>query len=140
MALEQTLSIIKPDAVEKNLIGQINARIEACGLKIIASRMLQLDKIRAAGFYAEHQERGFFQELVDFMSSGPLLVQVLQGDDAINQYRLLMGATDPQQAEQGTIRSDFADSINANAVHGSDSQTTAMREISYFFSADEICI
>lgn len=139
MALEQTLCIIKPDAVKKNLIGKITAKIEAQGLKIIAARMIRIDDKQAADFYAEHKERPFFQSLVDFIAGGPVIVQVLQGESAINVYRTLMGATDPQQAEPDTIRALYADSIEANAVHGSDSPASATREIPFFFSADTIC-
>jgi nucleoside-diphosphate kinase len=133
MATERTLSIIKPDAVAKNVIGQIYSRFEGSGLKIIASRMMQLSRAEAEGFYAVHRERPFFKDLVDFMISGPVMVQVLQGDNAILKNRDLMGATDPKKADKGTIRADFADSIDANAVHGSDSPETASAEISYFF-------
>ena len=139
MALERTLSIVKPDAVGKNHIGAICARFEAAGLRIVASRMLRLDAERAGGFYAEHRERPFFPALIEFMSSGPLVVQVLEGENAIALNRELMGATTPQQAAPGTIRADFASSIDANAVHGSDSPTSAAREIAYFFAASEIC-
>ena len=139
MALERTLSIVKPDAVGKNHIGAICARFEAAGLRIVASRMLRLDAERAGGFYAEHRERPFFPALIEFMSSGPLVVQVLEGENAIALNRELMGATNPQQAAPGTIRADFASSIDANAVHGSDSPTSAAREIAYFFAASEIC-
>lgn len=133
MATERTLSIIKPDAVAKNVIGQIYSRFEGSGLKIIASRMMQLSRAEAEGFYAVHRERPFFKDLVDFMISGPVMVQVLQGENAILKNRDLMGATDPKKADKGTIRADFADSIDANAVHGSDSPETASAEISYFF-------
>lgn len=139
MALERTLSIVKPDAVGKNHIGAICARFEAAGLRIVASRMLRLDAERAGGFYAEHRERPFFPALIEFMSSGPLVVQVLEGENAIALNRELMGATNPQQAAPGTIRADFASSIDANAVHGSDSPASAAREIAYFFAASEIC-
>lgn len=133
MALERTLSIIKPDAVAKNVIGQILARFENAGLKIIAARMLHLSQGEAEGFYAVHRSRPFFKDLVDFMVSGPVMVQVLEGDNAIQKNRDLMGATDPKKAAQGTIRADFAQSIDANAVHGSDGPETAKTEISYFF-------
>jgi nucleoside-diphosphate kinase len=133
MATERTLSIIKPDAVAKNVIGQIYSRFEGAGLKIVASRMTQLSRAEAEGFYAVHRERPFFKELVDFMSSGPVMVQVLEGPNAIQKNRDLMGATDPKKADKGTIRADFADSIDANAVHGSDAAGTASVEISYFF-------
>jgi nucleoside-diphosphate kinase len=133
MATERTLSIIKPDAVAKNVIGQIYSRFEGAGLKIVASRMTQLSRAEAEGFYAVHRERPFFNDLVDFMISGPVMVQVLEGSNAIQKNRDLMGATDPKKAEKGTIRADFADSIDANAVHGSDAAETASVEISYFF-------
>jgi nucleoside-diphosphate kinase len=133
MATERTLSIIKPDAVAKNVIGQIYSRFEGAGLKIVASRMTQLSRAEAEGFYAVHRERPFFKDLVDFMISGPVMVQVLEGPNAIQKNRDLMGATDPKKAEKGTIRADFADSIDANAVHGSDAAETASVEISYFF-------
>jgi len=139
MAVERTLSIIKPDAVAKNVIGEIYSRFEKAGLKIVAAKMLHLDDEKAGGFYAEHKERPFYKDLVAFMTSGPVVVQVLEGENAIAQNRELMGATNPQEAEAGTIRADFASSIDANAVHGSDSATSAEREVSYFFSADEIC-
>lgn len=139
MALERTLSIVKPDAVGKNHLGAICARFEAAGLRIVASRMLRLDAERAGGFYAEHRERPFFPALIEFMSSGPLVVQVLEGENAIALNRELMGATNPQEAAPGTIRADFASSIDANAVHGSDSPASAAREIAYFFAASEIC-
>ena len=135
MTIERTLSIIKPDAVEKNVIGQIYSRFENAGLKIIAARMAQLSRAEAEGFYAVHRERPFFKDLVDFMISGPVMVQVLEGDNAILKNRDLMGATDPKKADKGTIRADFADSIDANAVHGSDAPETAKVEISYFFPA-----
>jgi nucleoside-diphosphate kinase len=133
MALERTLSIIKPDAVAKNVIGQIYTRFENAGLKIVASRMVQLSRAEAEGFYAVHRERPFFKDLVDFMISGPVMVQVLEGEGAIAKNRDLMGATDPKKADKGTIRADFADSIDANAVHGSDAAETAQVEIAYFF-------
>jgi nucleoside-diphosphate kinase len=138
MAVERTLSIIKPDAVRKNAIGQICARFEAAGLKIVAMRMMWLSRAEAEGFYAVHRERPFFRDLVDFMISGPVLVQVLEGDNAIAKNRELMGATDPKKAAKGTIRADFADSIDANAVHGSDAADTARTEIAYFFPASQI--
>lgn len=138
MALERTLSIIKPDAVKKNIIGQIVGRFEAAGLRVIAARMMQLSRAEAEGFYAVHRERPFFRDLVEFMTSGPVLVQVLEGDDAIARNRDLMGATDPKKAAKGTIRADFADSIDANAVHGSDASETARVEIAYFFPACEM--
>jgi len=133
MAVERTLSIIKPDAVAKNAIGQILARFEKAGLKIIAARMLRLSRQDAEGFYAVHRGRPFFKDLVEFMTSGPVMVQVLEGDNAIQRNRDLMGATDPAKAAAGTIRADFAQSIDANAVHGSDGPDTAKVEIAYFF-------
>ena len=139
MAIERTLSIIKPDAVAKNVIGQIEGRFEAAGLKIVAMKMLQLDDELAGGFYAEHKERPFYKDLVGFMTSGPVVVQVLEGENAIAKNRELMGATNPQEAAEGTIRADFAESIDANAVHGSDSSESAAREVAYFFPAAEIC-
>jgi nucleoside-diphosphate kinase len=138
MAVERTLSIIKPDAVRKNAIGQILARFEAAGLKIVAARMMHLSRAEAEGFYAVHRERSFFRDLVEFMISGPVLVQVLEGEDAIAKNRDLMGATDPKKAAPGTIRADFAQSIDANAVHGSDAADTARTEIAYFFPACEV--
>lgn len=138
MAVERTLSIIKPDAVKKNVVGKICARFEAAGLKIAAARMMHLSRAQAEGFYAVHRERPFFRELVDFMISGPVLVQVLEGEAAITKNRELMGATDPKKAAAGTIRADFAESIDANAVHGSDGSDTARSEIAYFFPACEI--
>ena len=133
MAVERTLSIIKPDAVAKNVIGQIYARFEAAGLKIIAARMAHLSKAEAEQFYAIHKDRPFFRDLVDFMVSGPVMIQVLEGENAIAKNRELMGATDPKKAERGTIRADFADSIDANAVHGSDAAETAAIEMACFF-------
>ncbi len=133
MAIERTLSIIKPDAVAKNVIGQIYSRFESGGLKIIAARMVNLSQSDAEQFYAVHRERAFFNDLVSFMISGPVMVQVLEGEDAIKKNRDLMGATDPKKAEKGTIRADFADSIDANAVHGSDALETAITEIACFF-------
>src|SRR3982075_3464913 len=138
MAVERTLSIIKPDAVKKNAIGRILARFEAAGLKIIAARMMLLSRAQAEGFYAVHRERPFFRDLVEFMTSGPVLVQVLQGESAIARNRELMGATDPKKAAKGTIRADFAGSIDAHAVHGSDGADTARAEIAYFFPAFEV--
>ncbi|MBC7802431.1 MAG: nucleoside-diphosphate kinase [Candidatus Parcubacteria bacterium] len=138
MAVERTFSIIKPDAVAKNAVGQILARFEAAGLKLIAARMMHLSRAQAEGFYAVHRERPFFKDLVDFMISGPVLVQILQGDNAIQKNRDLMGATDPKKAAKGTIRADFADSIDANAVHGSDAPETARAEIAFFFPGYEI--
>ena len=133
MAVERTLSIVKPDAVAKNVIGQIYSRFEASGLKIIAARMVHLSRNDAEGFYAVHRQRPFFNDLVNFMISGPVMVQVLEGDSAIQKNRDLMGATDPKKAVKGSIRADFADSIDANAVHGSDAPETAATEIAYFF-------
>ena len=139
MAVERTLSIIKPDAVDKNLIGQIYSRFESNGLRIVAAKMLRLSDAVAGGFYAEHRERPFFPALIEFMTSGPVVVQVLEGEGAVAKNRELMGATNPQEAAAGTIRADFAVSIDANAVHGSDSPESAAREIAYFFAASEIC-
>ncbi|MGK2914034.1 MAG: nucleoside-diphosphate kinase [Porticoccaceae bacterium] len=138
MAIERTLSIIKPDAVAKNVIGEIVGRFEKAGLKIVAAKMLHLSQQQAEGFYAEHKGRGFFSDLVTFMTSGPVVVQVLEGDNAIARNRELMGATNPKEAAAGTIRADFADTIDANAVHGSDSATSAEREVAYFFQPSEI--
>jgi nucleoside-diphosphate kinase len=135
MAIERTLSIIKPDAVAKNVIGQIYTRFESAGLKIVAARMMHLSRTEAEGFYAVHRERPFFKDLVDFMISGPVIVQALEGENAVAKHRDLMGATDPKKADKGTIRADFADSIDANAVHGSDAVDTARTEIAYFFPA-----
>ncbi len=139
MAVERTLSIIKPDAVAKNVIGQIYSRFEQAGLKIIGAKMRQLSRSDAEGFYAVHRERPFFAPLVEFMSSGPVMIQVLEGDDAVARHRDLMGATNPRDAAPGTIRADFAESIDANAVHGSDAADTARQEIEYFFTAQELC-
>lgn len=139
MAVERTLSIIKPDAVAKNAVGQILSRFEAAGLQVVALKMQQLSQEQAEGFYAEHSERPFFKDLVAFMTSGPVSVQVLEGEGAILKNRDLMGATNPQEAAAGTIRADFATSIDANAVHGSDSETSAAREVTYFFDDNEIC-
>jgi nucleoside-diphosphate kinase len=133
MAIEKTLSIIKPDAVAKNVIGQIYARFEGAGLKVVASKMSHLSRGEAEAFYGVHRERPFFKDLVDFMISGPVMIQVLQGEGAIAKHRDLMGATDPKKAAPGTIRADFADSIDANAVHGSDAEETARGEIAFFF-------
>jgi len=138
MAVERTLSIIKPDAVKKNVIGKILARFEEAGLKVVAARMMHLSRMEAEGFYAVHRARPFFKDLVDFMVSGPVLVQVLEGDNAIARNRDLMGATDPKKAEKGTIRADFAQSIDANAVHGSDSADNARTEVAYFFKDNQI--
>ena len=138
MAVERTLSIIKPDAVAKNVIGEILARFERSGLKVIAARMVHLSRSDAEGFYAVHRGRPFFKDLVDFMSSGPVMIQVLEGESAIAKNRDLMGATDPKKAAAGTIRADFAQSIDANAVHGSDAPGTAQVEIGYFFASSQV--
>jgi len=138
MAVERTLSIIKPDAVAKNVIGQIYGRFEAAGLKVIASKMVHLSRREAEGFYAVHKGRPFFNDLCEFMVSGPVVVQVLEGDNAILKNRDLMGATDPKKAAKGTIRADFAQSIDANAVHGSDAPDTAQVEIGYFFPSHQV--
>ena len=139
MALERTLSIIKPDAVAKNHIGDIYARFEKSGLRVVAAKMMHLSREKAEGFYAVHKERPFFKDLVNFMISGPVIVQVLEGQDAILKHRDVMGATNPAEAAAGTIRADFAQSIDENAVHGSDAADTATQEIAYFFSPEEIC-
>ena len=139
MAIQRTLSIIKPDAVAKNVIGKIYSRFETNGLRIVATQMRQLSRAEAEGFYAVHRERPFFKALVDFMISGPVMIQVLEGENAIAKNRELMGATDPKKAEKGTIRADFAESIDANAVHGSDAPETAAVEIAYFFPTLAIC-
>ena len=139
LAIEKTLSIIKPDAVAKNVIGQIETRFEAANLRIVAMKMLQLSEELAGGFYAEHKARPFYKDLVGFMTSGPVVVQVLEGEGAVAKNRDLMGATNPKEADSGTIRADFAESIDANSVHGSDSVESAKREIEYFFDASEIC-
>ncbi|MGS2724598.1 nucleoside-diphosphate kinase [Porticoccus sp. GXU_MW_L64] len=139
MAVQRTLSIIKPDAVAKNVIGEIDARFEKAGLKVVAMKMVRLNEDSAGGFYAEHKERPFFPALIEFMTSGPVVVQVLEGENAVLANRDLMGATNPKEAAAGTIRADFAETIDANAVHGSDSPESAAREIAYFFNADEIC-
>jgi nucleoside-diphosphate kinase len=139
MAVERTLSIIKPDAVGKNIVGKIYSRFETNGLRIVAAKMLRLSDEVAGGFYAEHRQRPFFPDLVEFMTSGPVVVQVLEGEGAVAKNRELMGATNPKEAAAGTIRADFASSIDANAVHGSDSPESAAREIAYFFAASEIC-
>jgi len=139
MAIERTISIIKPDAVAKNAIGDIYARFEKAGLSIVAAKMMHLTTTQAEGFYAEHKERPFFGALVSFMTSGPVMVQVLEGEAAVITNRDLMGATNPADADAGTIRADFADSIDENAVHGSDSTESAAREIAYFFTEDELC-
>lgn len=139
MAVERTFSIVKPDAVAKNVVGEIYSRFEKNGLSIVASKMLRLSREQAEGFYAEHKGRPFFPALIEFMTSGPVMVQVLEGDNAVLQNRGLMGATNPKEAEAGTIRADFAESIDANAVHGSDSTESAAREIAYFFAASDLC-
>lgn len=139
MTVERTLSIIKPDAVSKNVIGQISTRFENAGLRIVAAKMMRLTRAQAEGFYAVHQHRPFFNELVTFMLTGPVMVQVLEGENAIMKNRDIMGATDPKQAAPGTIRRDFADSIDANAVHGSDSAENAAQEIAFFFTPAELC-
>lgn len=138
MAIERTFSIIKPDATRRNLTGQINARIEGAGLRIVAQKRLWMTRAQAEGFYAVHKERPFFNDLVSFMISGPVVVQVLQGENAVAKYREIMGATNPANAAPGTIRKDFAESIEANSVHGSDAQETAAQEIAYFFAQTEI--
>tara|TARA_B110000971_G_scaffold201413_1_gene220254 strand:- start:188 stop:613 length:426 start_codon:yes stop_codon:yes gene_type:complete len=139
MGVERTFSIVKPDAVAKNVIGEIYSRFEKAGLNIVASKMLHLSREKAGGFYAEHEGRPFYNDLVDFMTSGPVMVQVLEGENAVVLNRDLMGATNPKEADAGTIRADFANSIDANAVHGSDSAESAAREIAYFFADEEIC-
>lgn len=139
MAVERTLSIVKPDAVAKNAVGAIIARFEDAGLKVVAARMLHLSRERAEGFYAVHAERPFFPDLVEFMTSGPVVVQVLEGENAVQKNREVMGATNPADAAPGTIRADFADEITENAVHGSDSPENAQTEIAYFFPPEEIC-
>jgi nucleoside-diphosphate kinase len=139
MAIERTFSIVKPDGVEKNLIGEVYRRFEQAGLRIVASRMLRLSREQAEGFYGVHKERPFFNDLVAYMTSGPVVVQVLEGEDAIQRNREIMGATNPADAESGKIRADFAASIEENVVHGSDGPDTAREEISFFFSEDEIC-
>ncbi len=139
MSVEQTLSIIKPDGVQKNLIGEIYSRFEKAGLQIVAAKMLQLSQEQAEGFYAVHRERPFFKDLVSYMTSGPVVVQALQGEDAVNKNRQIMGATDPAKADEGTIRAEFAESIEENIVHGSDAPETAAQEIAYFFGDNGIC-
>lgn len=139
MALERTLSIVKPDGVQKNLIGEVYRRFEQGGLRIIAARMMQLSQAQAEGFYAVHRERPFFKDLVKYMVSGPVMVQVLEGENAVAKNRELMGATDPKKADKGTIRADLAASIEENVVHGSDSAENAKNEIAYFFAATELC-
>ena len=139
MAIERTFSIVKPDGVEKNLIGEVYRRFEAAGLRIVAAKMLHLSREQAEGFYAVHRERPFFKDLVSYMISGPVMVQVLEGENAIARNREIMGATNPEEADPGTIRKDFATNIEANVVHGSDGPETARQEIAYFFSEIEIC-
>ncbi len=139
MSVEQTLSIIKPDGVQKNLIGEIYVRFEKAGLQIVAAKMVQLSEERAEGFYAVHKERAFYNDLVKYMMSGPVMIQALEGENAIKRNREIMGATNPAEAEKGTIRADFAESIEENIVHGSDGAATAAQEIAFFFSDDEIC-
>lgn len=139
MSVQQTISIIKPDAVGKNVIGKIYDRFESAGLKVIAAKMMHLSQEQAEGFYAVHKERPFFNDLVSFMTSGPVMIQVLEGVDAVTKNRELMGATNPADADAGTIRADFADSIDANAVHGSDSLENAKIETNFFFKSDEVC-
>ena len=137
--MERTLSIIKPDAVAKNVIGEIYSRFESAGFKIVAAKMLHLDEIMAGGFYAVHQDRPFFKDLISFMTSGPVIVQVLESENAVAKHREIMGATNPQEASSGTIRADFAESLDENAVHGSDSIENAAIEIAYFFGEDGVC-
>jgi nucleoside-diphosphate kinase len=139
MAIERTLSIVKPDGVEKNIIGEIYRRFETAGLRIVAARMLHLSREQAGRFYAVHRERPFYGDLIEYMTSGPVMVQVLEGEDAVAKHREIMGATDPAQAAPGTIRADFADSIEQNVVHGSDAAETARQEIDFFFSDEQIC-
>lgn len=139
MGVERTLSIVKPDAVAKNVVGEIYSRFEKAGLRIVGAKMLRLSRDQAEGFYAEHKGRPFFPALVEFMTSGPVTVQVLEGEGAVSKNRELMGATNPKEAEAGTIRADFAESIDANAVHGSDSAESAAREIAFFFATSELC-
>ena len=139
MAVERTFSMIKPDAVARNIIGEIVKRFESNNLMVVAARMLHLSQEQAEGFYAEHEGKPFYEDLVRYMTSGPVVLQVLEGENAVALNRKLMGATNPEEAEPGTIRGDFAESIDANAVHGSDSPESAAREVAYFFSADEIC-
>ena len=139
MPLERTLSIVKPDAVAKNIVGKIYERFESAGLRIIACRMTHLNREQAEAFYAVHKERPFYQELVEYMTSGPVVVQVLEGEDAIQKNRKVMGATNPEEADAGTIRADFAESVQANAVHGSDGPDTARTEIAFFFDKNQIC-
>ncbi len=140
MAIERTFSIVKPDAVERNLIGAIYQRIESAGLKLIAAKMLRLTKEQAEGFYAEHEGKPFFDDLVKYMTSGPVMVQVLEGENAVSRYRELMGKTNPEEAACGTIRADYALNMRFNSVHGADSLGSSDREIAYFFTSDEICL
>ena len=137
--MERTLSIIKPDAVAKNVIGEIYSRFENAGFKIVASKMIHLDKDMAGGFYAVHQDRPFFNDLMSFMTSGPVMIQVLESENAVSKHREIMGVTNPKEADSGTIRADFAESLDENAVHGSDSQENAAIEIAYFFGEDGVC-
>lgn len=139
MAVERTLSIVKPDAVAKNVIGEIYSRFEKAGLRIVAAKMLHLSREQAEGFYAVHKERPFYGDLVEFMTSGPVMVQVLEGENAIAQNREIMGATNPAEAAAGTIRADFAETVDENAVHGSDAPETAVQEIAFFFGAEGVC-
>lgn len=139
MTIERTLSIIKPDGVQKNLIGEIYRRFEQAGLRIVAARMLHLSRAQAEAFYAVHRERPFYRDLVDYMTTGPVIAQVLEGENAIESHRRIMGATDPKKADQGTIRRDFAASIEENVVHGSDGPDTARQEIAFFFAQADIC-
>ena len=139
MAIEKTFSIVKPDALKRNILGQIESQIEAAGLEIVAAKMLHLSREQAEGFYAEHKGKAFYEPLVEYMTSGRLVVQVLQGEQAISQYRQLMGATNPDQADEGTLRAQFALSMRENSVHGSDSPESAAREIAYFFAQSDIC-
>ena len=139
MTIERTFSIVKPDAVKRNLIGAIYQRIEQAGLKVVAAKMIRMDADKAAGFYAEHQDKPFFDDLVAFMTSGPVMVQVLEGENAVERYRELMGKTNPEDAACGTLRADYALSLRHNSVHGADSPVSAAREIAYFFADDEIC-
>ena len=139
MAVERTLSIVKPDGVRKNVIGEVYRRFEQAGLKIVAARMMKLSQAQAEGFYAVHRERPFFKDLVSYMTSGPVIVQVLEGDNAVAKHREIMGATDPKKAAPGTIRADLAESIEQNVVHGSDSLENAAREVAYFFAETELC-
>lgn len=139
MAIERTLSLIKPDAVAKDLVGEIYHRIESAGMHVVAARMLQLNEEQAAGFYAEHEGKAFYEKLIEFMTSGPIMAQVLEGESCISKYRELMGNTDPEKASAGTLRSDYAETVTINTVHGSDSVASASREIAFFFTDDQIC-